>query len=49
MLGIVLAYEGRLDMLKAIFGGANKPKPVANLTPAAFDAVFGTMAHANRT
>ncbi|MDI4664534.1 hypothetical protein K9U40_09375 [Xanthobacter autotrophicus] len=46
---IEAAMEGRIDMLKAIFGGAEKEKPVADLTPMAFDAVFGTVAQANRT
>lgn len=41
-----MAYDGRHDMLVAIFGsGEEKPKavqtPVAELTPAAVDAWFG--------
>ncbi|MFG1340559.1 hypothetical protein [Xanthobacter autotrophicus] len=44
---IEAAMEGRIDMLKAIFGGAEKKKPIVNLTPEVFDAVFGTTAKAS--
>lgn len=41
---IELAYEGRLDMLRAVFGGgdAQQPQGDANreMTPALFDALF---------
>lgn len=37
-LAIAIAYEGRCDMLKAIFGGEDEPKP---LTQATFRAIFG--------
>lgn len=44
---IAVAYEGRVDMLKAIFGDGSKPagdKPKASshkMSPALFDALFG--------
>lgn len=46
MQHIVMAREGRVDMLKAIFGSEEEnPKavqtPVSELTPEAFDAWFG--------
>lgn len=44
---IEAAFEGRMDMLQAIFGKSKK-KPVADITPEAFDAVFGIAAQTNR-
>lgn len=45
---ILLAYEGRQDMLKAIFGSseeAQKPvkKAARSMSPQLFDAMFGTV------
>lgn len=37
-LAITIAYEGRCDMLKAIFGGDEEPAPI---TQDAFRAMFG--------
>lgn len=46
-LAIKVAYEGRCDMLSAIFGGSEKSSPnepdvsERPLSPELFDAVFG--------
>jgi hypothetical protein len=41
---IELAYEGRCDMLRSIFGGGDEPAPAPaatrEMTPELFDAVF---------
>jgi|GEM_PF-3375793 len=45
MISIVMAYEGRLKMLKAIFGSEDKPKEagVSMKDPAAVKALFAGM------
>lgn len=45
MTTIMAAYEGRLEMLKAIFGGADKPKALgaSMKDPAAVKALFAGM------